>query len=172
MADANGAEVARLTVSPARRVFGLGVMLALAGLVLWLGLAGVEGGGFAVRGAMVLLGLGVLAAAVRMQRATQRALILTETVLVDTAGVVLTRVDDIEGVDRGTFAFKPSNGFLLKTRTKGTRAWQPGLYWRFGRRIGVGGVAQAAQAKAMADALTVVLVERKVAERSEDRPQD
>ena len=63
-------------------------------------------------------------------------------------------------MDRGTFAFKPSNGFLLRTATKQPRLWKPGLYWRMGRRIGVGGITRAAEAKLMADVIAVRLAER------------
>jgi hypothetical protein len=63
-------------------------------------------------------------------------------------------------VDRGTFAFKPSNGFLLRTETRQPRLWQPGLYWRTGRRIGVGGITRAAESKALADLIAIKLAER------------
>jgi hypothetical protein len=41
---------------------------------------------------------------------------------------VLARIDEIASLDRGTFAFKPSNGFLLRLSRKGTRVWRPGLW--------------------------------------------
>jgi len=69
-------------------------------------------------------------------------------------------VADIERVDRGVFAFKPSNGFLVRTREPSARAWRPGLWWRFGRRIGVGGVTSANQTKAMSEILAAMLAER------------
>ena len=37
---------------------------------------------------------------------------------------------------------------------------EPGLWWRIGRRIGVGGVTPASQSKVMADLITARLIER------------
>lgn len=155
-------ELARIEASAGRRGFGVFVLLALGGIVLWLGLFQ-DGGSTVWRLVMLLLGCGGLWAAWAMQKATMRALILTPEALVDSTGVELARVAQIVSVDRGTFAFKPSNGFLLRLSEKQPRLWQPGLYWRTGRRIGVGGVAHAAQSKIMADALAMMLAERAAA---------
>ncbi|WP_407492823.1 hypothetical protein [Pseudooceanicola sp. MF1-13] len=147
-----------LSASSGRRVFGVGVLSFLGLLLLRMGLMG---GGPGLLD-LVVLAMGVIAlvAAWIMYRATMRSIILTEEALVDSEGVVLARLDDILTVDRGTFAFKPSNGFLIRTTKGGPRLWQPGLYWRFGRRIGVGGITRAAEAKLMADLITVKLAER------------
>jgi hypothetical protein len=80
---------------------------------------------------------------------------LTETEIRTSNGEVLARMDEILAVDRGAFAFKPSNGFTLKLNTKKPRAWAPGLWWRFGRRVGVGGVTSAGQAKFMAEQIAL-----------------
>lgn len=164
---ADDEEVARLEASPARRVFALAVLGALGILMIWLALS--QPGGTLVLKALVLaLGVGALLAARGMQRATARAVILDGTGLRDSAGVRIAEFAAIGSVDRGTFAFKPSNGFLVRlNRPGGRRLWQPGLYWRVGRRIGIGGVAHAAQAKAMADALAIMLATR----QADDAPE-
>jgi hypothetical protein len=95
-----------------------------------------------------------------MRRATGHGLVLTERELRDSAGTVLARVEDMVSVDRGLFAFKPSNGFLLMTATRAERAWRPGLWWRFGRRIGVGGLAPARQTRAMAEIIATMIARR------------
>ncbi|MGH1423432.1 MAG: hypothetical protein ACRBBU_01800 [Pseudooceanicola sp.] len=159
--------VARIDASPGRRLFGLGVLIALGAMVIWLGLTQ-PGGALVWRAGLILLGAAVLLAARSMHRATALTLLLSDTELRASDGALLAHVDDIAGVDRGTFAFKPSNGFLIKLKTPAPRAWRPGLYWRFGRRIGVGGVAHASQSKAMADALTIMLVERNVRENADE----
>lgn len=91
-------------------------------------------------------------------RATAFRLVLTEEALIEealdgTPGRVLCQLDDIAGVERGTFAFKPSNGFVVRLKTPAPRAWAPGLWWRFGKRVGVGGVTPSGQGKAMADVI-------------------
>lgn len=152
-------EVARVEASAGRRVFGLAVLIGLGLILIWLGLAQ-EGGSMLLRVLIIGAGGAVIWAAREMRRATARAVILTEAGLSDSTGEVIAPLERIASVDRGTFAFKPSNGFLVRLTEPGARCWRPGLYWRFGKRVGVGGVAHAAQSKAMADALAIMLAER------------
>ena len=156
-----------LSASPGRRVFGVGVLSILGLLLLRMSLVGA--GHSWLDAVVLILGIGALYAAWIMYRATERSLHLSEDGLIDSHGVVLARLEDIVSVDRGTFAFKPSNGFLMRTAEPGTRLWQPGLYWRFGRRIGVGGITRAAEAKMLADLISVQLAERAAAETDETR---
>lgn len=77
--------------------------------------------------------------------------------LVDNSGVEICTLDEIETVEKGFALFKPSNGFaLLLTRSR-PRGWSPGLWWRVGRRVGVGGATPGRSAKGMADAITIAL---------------
>jgi hypothetical protein len=150
--------LAQVKSSTPRRWLGVGTLAFLAGLMIYVALAAPPAPGWQ----LFLLALGglVLWIAEKMRRATERVLELTETALRDSAGYELARIDDIRSVDRGFFAFKPSNGFLVTTRTRGPRHWAPGLWWRSGRRIGVGGVTAAAQTKFMAEILAAMLAQR------------
>jgi len=109
-----------------------------------------------------LLGLGVVAlwGMERMRRATAQAVELTRAGLRSSDGEVIAPIDQIASVDRGPFAFKPSNGFILRLKSSAPRRWQPGLWWRLGRRVGIGGVTPGAQAKAMAERIAMLLAER------------
>ncbi|WP_263741758.1 hypothetical protein [Defluviimonas sp. WL0050] len=100
---------------------------------------------------LVVFGLIALAGCVRMFRATGRGLVLTDEALMDTDGTLVARLDQIESVERGIFAFKPSNGFVLRLKSAQPRVWAPGLWWRLGRRVGVGGVISGSEGRAMAD---------------------
>jgi hypothetical protein len=75
---------------------------------------------------------------------------------------VIAALGDIQSMDRGFFAFKPSNGFLLKLRrgAGGPRVWRPGLWWRMGGRIGIGGMTPGNQTKFMSDVLAAMMAER------------
>lgn len=95
-----------------------------------------------------------------MRRATAQSIVLTPTELRDTDGTVIARVEDIQSMDRGFFAFKPSNGFLLKTKTGDGRVWRPGLWWRMGRRIGIGGMTPGNQTKFMSEILATMIAMR------------
>lgn len=141
-----------LTPSPARRVAASLMIGGLGILLLWLG-ATVADLAFGWKVLLAVMGIAAFYMALQVWQATARHLVLEEEVLRDDAGRVICALSDIAAVDRGTFAFKPSNGFLIRLKTPGPRAWAPGLWWRFGRRIGVGGVTPAGQGKAMADVI-------------------
>lgn len=115
---------------------------------------------------LLILGLAVLYQAEMMRRATALSLELYPDVLRDSAGQELARIDDIKELDRGTFSIKPSNGFTIVTHTSGQRSWAPGLWWRLGRRVGVGGVTSAPHCKAMAEMIEAMLRERDQADET------
>ena len=148
--DENGV-YARIYAAPMRRLFAYVMLLGLGALLLWLVFTAPPTAGWALL--MVLIALGALYLAERMRRATATVLELTADELRDSTGRVLARVEDIEKIDRGVFAFKPSNGFVLKTKESEPAAWAPGLWWRIGRRVGVGGVVPSAPAKYMAEVI-------------------
>ncbi|MCR9107764.1 hypothetical protein [Marivita sp. XM-24bin2] len=142
-----------------RRVVGIFMLLMLGGLVLYLAFVAPPAH---VLWQVFLIGMGLVSLwfAHRLQVATRRKLWLTETALTDSEGTVLARVEDIVAVNRGAFAIKPSNGFTLTLKNPAPRAWQPGLWWRLGRRVAVGGVTPGSQARPMADIIAVIVARR------------
>ena len=104
---------------------------------------------------MLAFGASMLWLAERLRRATTMVIQLTEQDVRDSAGTVLAQIDEIRSVERGAFAMKPSHGFTMVMKTKQPRAWAPGLWWRFGRRVGVGGVTSSGQAKFMAEQIAL-----------------
>ena len=151
--------LATLQASTPRRWFAVGILTALGAMLVLLGFNTAQAGlGYQLF--LLIIGVLALLEARRLWQATQHALELTTDGLRLRDGETLVAMDDIAQVDRGVFAFKPSNGFLLRTKTPGARVWAPGLYWRFGKRIGVGGVTTASQAKFMAEIISAVLAER------------
>ena len=144
--------------SMGRRILGVGSIWVLALLVLYVAIVSPPAPGWQVF--LFVVGGGAIWMAERMRRATSRAIELTRTELRDTGGTVLAAVDQLVSVDRGMFAFKPSNGFLLKTSAKAARSWHPGMWWRMGARIGVGGMTPGHQAKFMAEMISAMIAER------------
>lgn len=143
---------AELSASTPRRVLAVSMLAALGVLLLWLvlthppralGLSLFVGG----------LGLGALILAEAVRRATRHRVMLLGDRLVDSSGAELCRLADIRRVDRGTFAFKPSNGFMIVLDRPARRHWAPGLWWRSGRLVGVGGVTPGPQARVLAEAI-------------------
>lgn len=149
---------ARVNASPGRRVFAVVVLYVLGGLLIWLPLNQPPALAYQV----MLLAFGVLAlfGADALRRATKLEVLLTRDGLIDSTGRHLVSMDQIKSVERGVFAMKPSNGFLLVTHDKQSRIWAPGLFWRLGRRIGVGGVTSAGQTKFMAEQIALRLAQR------------
>jgi len=148
------------TVAPSviRRYFGVGVLMILGFVLIYIAFARPpELFGWRV----FLIGLGalILWGAETMRRASAVSLILTRETLSSSDGRILARVQDIASVDRSFFAFKPSNGFLVTLKTRQERTWVPGLWWRFGRRVGVGGVTSARETRFMAEILTALVLE-------------
>ncbi len=145
--------IATLQASGLRRIFAYGAVLILGGMLILL--AFVQPPAFGWQLFLVMLGAGALVVAERLRRATLLGLVLTEDDLRDTGGQVLTTLENIRSVDRGAFAFKPSNGFVLRLHRSEPRSWAPGVWWRFSTRVGVGGVTAAGPAKYMAEQIAL-----------------
>lgn len=150
--------LATANAAAGRRYLGMG-MLAMLGLLL-IYIAVAQSPTLVWRLFLVLLGVAALWMADKMRRATATRIELTETELRDSDGTVIALIADIEGMDRGFFAFKPSNGFLLRTGAAGASEWRPGLWWRMGRRIGVGGMTPASQTKFMSEIIAAMMAQR------------
>ncbi|MCU0911293.1 MAG: hypothetical protein MUE98_08100 [Rhodobacteraceae bacterium] len=158
--------LATLHPSPPRRWVAILLLAGLGGFLVWTALARPpEALGWRVF--LLLVGAGAVYLADRLRRATEVHLVLTRQALADSAGRVLARVDDIRAVHSGTFAVKPSSGFTLRLAASGGSAWEPGLWWRIGSRVGVGGVTAGREGRYMAEVLQVMLSERRGG--SEDR---
>lgn len=149
------------TIRPSRARRGFGILaLGLLGLILIYVAFAQPPSDLGWQLFLLIFGVAVIWAADVMRRATAHSLELTETVLRSTDGRILAEISEVRNIDRGLFAFKPSNGFLVSLRKPKARAWAPGLWWRIGRRVGVGGVTDASQTKIMAEILTAMIAVR------------
>ncbi|WP_375259941.1 hypothetical protein [Citreimonas sp.] len=152
-------ELARITASAPRRALGVGALGGLGLLLIWIAITTPP---VSVLWLAFLVGAGVvsLVLAQLMWRATAISIVLTEEGLFDSTGQEIARTEDITRVDRGVFALKPSNGFSLQLRKPGRTVWRPGLWWRSGRRVAVGGVTAGHQTRPVADILALRVSER------------
>ncbi len=147
-------ELMRLGASASRRVIGVGAMMLLGGLLVYVALASPPQN-ILWQGFLILIGGFALWFSTRMWESTGHELILTETALTDSDGTVVAELDEIDRVDRSMFAMKPSNGFLIILKAPKKRVWRPGLWWRLGKRVAVGGVTSAGASKPMADVIAL-----------------
>ena len=150
--------LAVVEASAPRRWMGVGMLVVVGALLIYVALATPPAPGWQLF--LIVTGGLALWLAQRLYQATLHRIELTEHELRSSTGEVIARVEDVEAMDRGVFAFKPSNGFLVRTREPGERAWAPGLWWRVGRRVGIGGVVAASQTKFMSEVLAALIAQR------------
>lgn len=149
---------AELSAGPLRRSVAVG---ALAGLGIVLGKVALDPQTTAVwQGVCALGAAGSLVLAVLSWQATAGRVVLTAEGLFDGMGRALATLDEIDSIEAGAFSLKPSNGFAVRLKAKGPRAWAPGMYWRSGARFGVGGVPSGRAARFMAERLDALLKAR------------
>lgn len=155
--------LASITPRPARRIVAVGMLVALGLIVLNLLVRQPPSGiGWVLFLVAIVSGCFVLAWS--MWQSTGRVIELTRSELREVGGPnrVLCTIDNVARVDRGAFAFKPAGGFLIRLKDPLPRVYSPGHWFRFGRTLAVGGVTARAEAKEVADLLTVLLVKRDI----------
>ncbi|SEV98219.1 hypothetical protein SAMN04488515_0506 [Cognatiyoonia koreensis] len=144
---------AKITVSGARFQFAFLVQIALGLLLIYM--AFISPAGIFGKAIIVVFGIAMLVQANRLRANAKREIWLTDEGIVTNDGTVLAAMDQIVSVSRGSFALKPSNGFSVTLREKHSFLWVPGLWWRFGTRVGIGGITSAGAAKFMAEQLSL-----------------
>ena len=143
--------ISRLRPSMARRVLAAGANGALGLMILWL-VAMTSGRAPMLMLVLLILGALSIGFAVLVWRATAKGLVLTSAGLQEEeTGRVLFRLEDVDKIERGLLHWKPAGGFAVVTSKPLGRAWVPGLWWRAGRRVMIGGATNGGEAKAMAD---------------------
>lgn len=152
--------LATVRASGGRRVLGVAALLGLGFLLIYIAITNPPSLGWIVF--LIAAGGAAFWGGVKMWQGTREVIELTETQMRFSDGTVLVPVDQIESLDRGFFAFKPSNGFIMKLHEPGPKAWVPGLWWRIGRRVGVGGLTAGSQTKIMADMIATMIATREM----------
>lgn len=150
--------LAVLHPSAPRRAVGAAALGLLGLAMLWLGVAAEASAAW--RAGIGAAGIAFALGGRALWRATGERIELRRGGLVTGDGRSLAALGEIAAVNRGTFAVKPSNGFLVRLRSRHGFAWAPGLYWRWGRALGIGGATSGAATRAMADILALRLAER------------
>ncbi|HEU0221406.1 MAG TPA: hypothetical protein VFR34_04225 [Paracoccaceae bacterium] len=150
---------ARLACAPIRRAIAAGLLALLGLFLLYVAALRTPPEAWALA-ILAVAGAGALWLARALWRATAGEILLTDEGLFDGTGRLLCPLSEIVRVEAGLLAFKPANGFLLHLRRRAPMGWAPGLWWRQGRRFGVGGSVSRNEAKAMAEIITLLLARR------------
>jgi hypothetical protein len=153
-----------VTPRPARRVFAAGTT-GLLGLILVYVAASFPPADALWLAFLVLTGAICLYWSWRVWQATSVRLELTRQELREAGGRQLCAIDNVDRVDASVFAFKPAAGFLVHLKEPMDRVYAPGLWWRAGRRVAVGGTTARGEGKAVAELINVMLAERARADR-------
>lgn len=152
--------LASINPQPARRGAAVG-MITILGMIVMIvaGFRPPEHFGYMLF--LVFFGAGCFWLAWTMWHATGKIIELTRSELREVNGRVLCTVENVLRVDRGAFAFKPAGGFLVKLKEPaGEKVYAPGIWWRWGRTLAVGGVTSRQDGKNVADMMIVMMVER------------
>ncbi|MDJ0857434.1 MAG: hypothetical protein QNI90_09335 [Dinoroseobacter sp.] len=157
MSDTNGqSPVIYLRPVPAKRYAVLIMLYLLAGILAWVAVFQAPESLFWVV-FLWTFALCILLLANAAGKATASGLQLRDMALYTDAGELLVRLEDVRKIDRGVFAIKPSNGFLLRLKARQPGGWAPGMWWRLGRVMGIGGVTSKIQAEIMAETIAALL---------------
>jgi hypothetical protein len=152
--------LATLRPSTPRLVFTVICLAAFAAALLWIAFMQPPDN-IGWRGFLLLAAILVVWSVLRLRRLRGRALVLTEDALVDTSSGTVCRIADIARINTSTFALKPARGFAIDLVESGERVWIPGLWWRIGRNVGVGGMTGSVETRMMAERLDAMVAARK-----------
>ncbi|MGI3183682.1 hypothetical protein [Nioella aestuarii] len=150
----------RITPNGPRRVFATGSLGILGALLIWIA-ANHPPSDLGFVALLLIIGAGSIWLSRTLWQASSVVLELTREELREKGGRLIARIDNIEKVDRGFFAFKPAAGFRLALKERMSSVYAPGLWWRRGRTVMIGGVTSRAQSKAVADLISIRIAQKR-----------
>ena len=135
-----------LSVAPWRRAVALVTLAPIAVLLVR------QAVGLPLVGQALCLALAALLgwAVATLWRARTNALTWDGEVLSDRFGTLRIPRASIVAVDTGAISLRPSQGFTLHLDRPIPRGWSPGLWWSLGRTVGVGGLTERRETRALA----------------------
>ena len=74
-------------------------------------------------------------------------------------GSLLCKTSSIEAVDTSPYSFKSTNGFIIRLKESTSLAWSPGLFWKFKKRISIGGLVTKSESKWLSTSIITTLAE-------------
>ena len=148
--------IAIIRPSPVRRIVALAATVGCGFVLIYFAFTAADVA-FLWKGVSVVIGVLLIFMADWLRRSTRVSIELAASGIRDSSGRMLCSLDNIEAVERSAFSLKPSNGLGVRLKSPQDMAWVPGLWWRYGRRLGIGGITPAAEAKFMGDLIALHL---------------
>ena len=150
--------ILKIKPSAGRRIFGI-IILCLVAVIMMNYAFGDKAQSIVLRFILLLMAVVFLWQAQANLRFIGAALILKREGLFDDQGALICSLSNINQIDRGWISFKPSNGLLVRMHKPMALKWSPGLYWRFGKSLGIGGMVSPVLTKEMSDKLLLLMQE-------------
>ena len=88
-----------------------------------------------------------------LKRYSKIGFLINQSGLFNLDGSIICKMDDIERIDISPYTFKSANGFIVILKTKSSFNLTPGLYWRLGKRISIGGLVSKSESKFLSQTL-------------------
>ena len=88
-----------------------------------------------------------------LKRYSKVGFLINQSGLFNLDGSVICEIGDIERIDVSPYTFKSANGFIVILKTKSSFKSIPGLYWRLGKRISIGGLVSKNESKFLSQTL-------------------
>ncbi len=82
---------------------------------------------------------------------TREELLLYEDRVASSSGELLFEVSNVKSIDNSLLSFKPSNGALIYLKSPMPMKVHYGLWWRVGKKVGIGGCTNRAEVNVMVD---------------------
>ena len=87
-----------------------------------------------------ILGSAIVYLAFRFANKAKRGIIFNKHGLYELDGKLICLLEEIKEVDTSPYTFKPANGFIIKLRETTNFGWSPGLWWKYNKRMTIGGM--------------------------------
>ena len=88
-----------------------------------------------------------------LKRYSKVGFLINQSGLFNLDGSIICEIGDIEIIDVSPYTFKSANGFIVILKTKNSFKLIPGLYWRLGKRLSIGGLVSKTESKFLSQAL-------------------
>ena len=89
-----------------------------------------------------------------LQRYSKVGFLINQSGLFNLDGSIVCEIGDIERIDVSPYTFKSANGFIVILKTKSSFKSIPGLYWRLGKRLSIGGLVSKNESKFLSHTLS------------------